>query len=178
MKLLDMTKKYGKATYKYPFEPYEVPENYRGKPNYTYDLCIGCAACGVACPSNAIELKLNDTKDRLVWKFDAGRCIFCGRCDEVCPTGAVMLSSEFELAVKFDKSALMQQGELVVAHCKCCGKPFTTKRLIDYALERMQNANLPDDRLEEAKEYVYYCVDCKKQHTVSKFCKEGGEVIK
>lgn len=112
MKLFDITEKYGKATYAYPFEPYIVPENFRGQPDYTYDLCIGCAACGIACPSNAIELKMNDEQTRLVWQFDCGRCIFCGRCDEVCPTGAVRLSDSFELAVKFDKSALIQRGEL------------------------------------------------------------------
>ena len=58
MKLFDITEKYGKATYAYPFEPYIVPENFRGQPEYTYELCIGCAACGIACPSNAIELKM------------------------------------------------------------------------------------------------------------------------
>ncbi len=29
MKLFDITEKYGKATYAYPFEPYIVPENFR-----------------------------------------------------------------------------------------------------------------------------------------------------
>ena len=95
MKLFDVTEKYGKATYAYPFEPYKVPENFRGQPFYTYELCIGCAACGVACPSNAIELKMNEKQDKLVWQFDCGRCIFCGRCDEVCPTGGVRLSQGF-----------------------------------------------------------------------------------
>ena len=32
MKLLDISKKYGEITHKYPFEPYKVAENFRGKP--------------------------------------------------------------------------------------------------------------------------------------------------
>ena len=76
MKLFDITEKYGKATYAYPFEPYIVPENFRGQPNYTYDLCIGCAACGIACPSNAIELKMNEEQTKLVWEFDCKQSLF------------------------------------------------------------------------------------------------------
>ncbi|CZE47858.1 formate hydrogenlyase complex iron-sulfur subunit [Campylobacter geochelonis] len=168
MKLFDITQKYGKATYAYPFEPYKVQENFRGQPTYTYELCIGCAACGVACPSNAIEVKMNESKDKLIWRFDCARCIFCGRCDEVCPTRAVKLSDSFELAVKFDKSALIQKGELEIQKCKCCGKPFVSKRLINYTFEKLSSANLLPDRLEEAKEYLYICPECKKANSVKR----------
>ena len=57
MKILDLTSKYGVVTTKYPFEPYNPGDYFRGLPRYNYSLCIGCAACGVACPSNAITLK-------------------------------------------------------------------------------------------------------------------------
>ena len=178
MKLFDITEKYGKATYAYPFEPYIVPENFRGQPDYTYDLCIGCAACGIACPSNAIELKMNEEQTKLVWEFDCGRCIFCGRCDEVCPTGAVRLSDSFELAVKFDKSALIQRGELEMQTCKCCGKPFTPKRLINFTLEKLGTANLLPGRLEEAKEYLFICPECKKNQSAERLTKGIEEAIK
>jgi NAD-dependent dihydropyrimidine dehydrogenase PreA subunit len=75
MKLLDISKKYGEITHKYPFEPYKVAENFRGKPAYVYDLCIGCAACGIACPSNAITVVFNDDKSKLIWEFDCGLVI-------------------------------------------------------------------------------------------------------
>lgn len=171
MKLLDITEKYGKATYSYPLEPYAVPENFRGKPQYTFDLCIGCTACGVACPSNAIEVKMNKEQTKLVWEFNCGRCIFCGRCDEVCPTGAVRLSNEYELAVKFNKDDLIQRGELDIETCKCCNQPFTVKRLIKFALDRMKNARLSDERIAEAEDYLHICPKCKEQRAVDKMTK-------
>ena len=172
MKLFDITEKYGKATYAYPFEPYKVPDNFRGQPFYTYELCVGCAACGVACPSNAIELKMNEKQDKLVWQFD------CGRCDEVCPTGGVRLSQGFELAVKFDKSALIQRGELEMQKCKCCGKPYTPVRLVNYTFSKLSTANLLPGRLEEAKNYLYICPECKKAQSVERLTKDVEEGIK
>ena len=176
MKLLDITEKYGKTTHKYPFEPYHVSANFRGKPSYVYDRCIGCAACGIACPSNAITVQFNEPKSKLIWEFDCGRCIFCGRCDEVCPTGAIRLSEEFELAVKFDKSALIQRGELDAQYCTQCQKPFTVKRLIQYSFERLTKANLGEKRLQEAKKYLCICPTCKKNATVANFT-SGKEMV-
>lgn len=166
MKLLDMTKKYGKATYKYPLEPYEVSEGFRGKPSYTYENCIGCTACAVACPSNAINVKLNEDKTKLVWEFHAGRCIFCARCDEVCPTNAIVLSQEFELAVKFNKNNLIERGELDVEYCEVCNKPFTTKRLISYSLQRLEKVGWDKDTLANKVKYIKTCSDCKRKHEV------------
>jgi len=171
MKLLDMTKKYGNATYGYPLEPYYVPEGFRGKPSYTYENCIGCTACGIACPSNAINVKLNEERTKLVWEFDAARCIFCGRCDEVCPTGAIVLSKEFETAVKFDKKDLIERGELDVAYCEVCNKPFTTKRLIAYDIERLKKVGWAEKTLEEKTKYIKTCPDCKRALTIEKISK-------
>ena len=170
MKLLDISKKYGEITHKYPFEPYQVANHFRGKPAYIFDLCIGCAACGIACPSNAITVEFNDGKSKLVWEFDCGRCIFCGRCDEVCPTGAIRLSEEF------DKSALIQRGELDVQCCTTCQKPFTAKRLVKYSYDRLSKANLGEKRLEEAKSYLNICPTCKKNATVANFT-TGKEMV-
>lgn len=166
MKFLDMTKKYGKATYNYPFEPYEVPEGFRGKPVYDYSKCIGCTACGVACPSNAINVKMNKDITKLVWEFDCARCIFCGRCDEVCPTGAVLQSQQFEIAVKFDKSALKVVGELDLEYCESCKKPFTTKRLISYSTERLIEAGWDKSYIDAKTAHMKTCPECKKQKVV------------
>ncbi|RXJ88232.1 formate hydrogenlyase complex iron-sulfur subunit [Arcobacter sp. CECT 8985] len=171
MKLLDMANKYGKATYAYPLQPYEVAENFRGKPSYTYENCIGCTACGVACPSNAINVKLNKDKTKLVWQFDAARCIFCGRCDEVCPTGAIVLSNEFELAVKFDRNNLKEKGELDVEYCEVCNKPFTTKRLIAYDIERLKKVGWSKENIDLKVKYIRTCPDCKRQIETEKMSK-------
>lgn len=166
MKLLDMTKKYGKATYNYPFEPYLVPDGFRGKPSYTYENCIGCTACAVACPSNAMNVKLNADQTKLVWEFNCARCIFCGRCDEVCPTNAISLSDTFEMAVRFDKTALIETGELEVENCKSCKKPFTTKKLISHNIERLIKCGWDEASIEEKVDYIRTCPECKKKQAV------------
>ena len=68
MKIIDLLKKSGVVTSPYPLQPYEVSENFRGKPKYNYSFCIGCAACGIACPPNAISVKIEDgeTKEIVV----------------------------------------------------------------------------------------------------------------
>lgn len=176
MKLLDMTQKYGNATYQYPFAPYHVDKYFRGKPVYDYDKCIGCTACAVACPSNAINVKMNLDKTRLVWEFDCARCIFCGRCDEVCPTNAVVQSQQYEVAVKFNKEALKIKGELELECCKVCNKQFTTKKLIAYNMERLKNCGWDNASLEEKTEYMHICPDCKRDIAVERSSKyfSGG----
>ncbi len=176
LKFVDINEKYGSTTYGYPFEPYNVNTNYRGLPKYNFSTCIGCAACGIACPPNAITVKFNDDKSKLVWEFDCGRCIFCGRCDEVCPTTAIRLSEEFELATKFDKQSLIQRGELDSQYCSECGKAFSTKRLIDFTYERLSKASLDETRLKEAEGYLHMCPDCKQDIASKKIIK--GEEMK
>ncbi len=178
MKLLDMTEKYGQATCNYPFEPYTIFEGFRGKPSYTYEYCLGCTACANACPSNAINVKMNEDKTKLVWEFNCGRCIFCGRCDEVCPTGAVVLSEQFENAVKFDKDNLYERGELDLQKCEVCNRVFTTKRLIAYDVERLKKVGWSDEYLEEKIKFIKTCPDCKRKKSVENIAtgfNKGGE---
>ena len=56
-KLLKTVFKAGDVTTKYPFKPYEVDEDFRGKPELNSDQCIVCAACTIACPANALTMR-------------------------------------------------------------------------------------------------------------------------
>jgi len=172
MKLLDITRKIGTATYSYPFEPYEVPEGFRGKPEYEYEKCIGCAACAIACPPNALNVKYNKENNKVMWEFDCSRCIFCARCEEVCPTDAIVLSPEYEMAVKFNKNDLNELSELEVVCCEVCNKPFTTKRLMNYAIERLEKTGAVINE-EKIKYMMSTCPECKKNQAVNVFTKRS-----
>ena len=64
-KLLKTVFKAGDVTTKYPFKPYEVDEDFRGKPELNSDQCIVCAACTIACPANALTMRTDPvTGDR------------------------------------------------------------------------------------------------------------------
>ena len=56
-KLLKTVFKAGDVTTKYPFKPYEVDDDFRGKPELNSDQCIVCAACTIACPANALTMR-------------------------------------------------------------------------------------------------------------------------
>lgn len=224
MKIFDILKKVGIVTHKYPAAPYIMDDRFRGKPEYNYSLCIGCAACAIACPPNAISVKwkkeasdeasgdkvqgeLSEVAGEEVtaseaqavvggeakcgeaqtatqcapkitainYAYDAGRCIFCGRCDEVCPTGAIALGNEWELAVKFDKTALLQTGELDIAHCKECGKPFKSVRFLAHVKDKLALGVLNGRDFES---YAQICRECKRDAVVARMAKNELEVIK
>ncbi|HBO38455.1 MAG TPA: hydrogenase, partial [Pasteurellaceae bacterium] len=87
-KLLKTVFRTGDTTTKYPFKPYEVDPDFRGKPELNSDQCIVCGACTMACPSNALSMRTDPENGVRSWLLFLGRCIFCGRCEEVCPTKA------------------------------------------------------------------------------------------
>ena len=113
------------ATTKYPFVKPKLPDDFRGKPNYTIRTCnmidlsgtqrqIGfdvqklvntnCTVCARDCPAFAIEIVEVDGKKRP--QFDLNKCIFCNQCVESCPRNAITSSTEYELATT-DKNSLI-----------------------------------------------------------------------
>ncbi len=141
------------VTERYPYEPVEVPEGFRGKPRIDPSMCVGCGACVNACPPNA--LSMSDEGDYRVIKLFIGRCIFCGRCEEVCPFQAIKLSKEFELAVT-DVGDLTQEVRLVMVKCAVCGKPYATLREVKRVAEA-----LPDG----LRALAYVCPQCRELMT-------------
>ncbi|MEM2058845.1 MAG: 4Fe-4S binding protein, partial [Thermoproteota archaeon] len=86
-----------RATLLYPFEKRAVAEDYRGKVEIDYNLCIGCGLCAKDCPSSAIELVLtSDNKKKP--KYYISRCTFCAQCAESCPRKAIKMTPFYELA--------------------------------------------------------------------------------
>ena len=80
----------GVVTKRYPYEPIEVPDGFRGKPVIDGDKCVGCGACANVCPPNAIEI-FDEGGYRIV-RLYIGKCIFCGRCSDICPENAILPS--------------------------------------------------------------------------------------
>jgi len=117
------------ATTKYPFVKPKLPEDYRGKPEYTITTCnmidlsgtkrelglgfdvsslvrTNCTVCCRDCPANAIEIVEVDGKKRP--QFDFNKCIFCNQCIESCPRNAIKGTAEYELATTVKSSLIIK----------------------------------------------------------------------
>ncbi|MFA9440193.1 formate hydrogenlyase complex iron-sulfur subunit [Uliginosibacterium sp. sgz301328] len=164
-KLLKIIARAGEATEKYPFAPMPVSPGFRGKPEYTSQQCIACAACVLACPPNALTVKTDADACTRTWSLNLGRCIFCGRCEEVCPTGAIELSPEFELAVG-SKADLLQQATFTLMRCRQCDTPFAPTKEVEYALALTVQQGVPESDLESLRARFETCPDCKRLHTL------------
>ena len=166
-KLLKTVFKTGDATTKYPFKPYEVDPDFRGKPELNSDQCIVCGACTIACPANALTMRTNMEKGDRTWSLFLGRCIFCGRCEEVCPTKAIRLTQDFELSVK-NKQDLFQETTFATVACQQCHRPFTSYKELNYAIDVMKQQVSDPEVINQKLQVLHTCPDCKRQNSLEK----------
>lgn len=88
-------------TLRYPFEPKEPAQRYRGLHLNDWEKCTGCGNCLDICPNEAITMKAipeitprpGEKNERP--QIDYGRCCFCGLCVDVCPPGSLRLSRDY-----------------------------------------------------------------------------------
>jgi len=85
------------ATVLYPKERLELPPNFRGRPVFHPEKCIGCMLCTKDCPSRAVEINKIAEKTYSC-TFHLGRCIYCGQCADSCNKDAITMSHIYELA--------------------------------------------------------------------------------
>ncbi|WP_044470706.1 formate hydrogenlyase complex iron-sulfur subunit [Mannheimia massilioguelmaensis] len=166
-KLLKTVFKAGDVTTKYPFKPYEVDPDFRGRPELNSDQCIVCGACTIACPANALTLNTNAEQGDRTWSLFLGRCIFCGRCEEVCPTKAIRLTQDFELSVK-NKQDLYQETTFKTASCQQCGTPFISYKELNYAVDLLKQQAYDPEDVNKKLAVLHTCPDCKRQNSLNK----------
>ena len=122
------------ATTKFPFKPHEPPDGYRGKPEYFDEYCVGCGACSLVCPGNAINMldpeepvtQLTPApKRKMQVRYDM--CNFCGNCEAHCITEkGIQLTKTFDLAL-FDRKLAVDEVEKELIICELCGGIVTTR---------------------------------------------------
>ncbi len=175
-KLFKEVLKVGEATVLYPFVPAEVSVGFRGRPQHVPELCMACAACAVACPSNALTIVTDMDQGIITWSIFYGRCIYCGRCEEVCPTGAIQLSQDFELAV-MNKADLFEQADYQLAACSQCGVFFAPAKELDYVLSLLGQAGLAGEEFAERKALLGICPTCRRKNDIAKLVELNQEAV-
>ncbi len=137
-----------KVTVRYPEERMEPTDRFRGMFKFSYDRCIACKLCAVACPIDIIYIDVHDEmiqegdKKKKVkvldrYDIDVKRCMFCSLCEEACPTKpkSIWLTTKtYELAT-YDRNDL-----------------YFNMQELEYWDERPQYTGLPDEKETKAIE--------------------------
>ena len=124
---------------RFPAEPLEPVEGFRGRPRFNEAGCIGCGACAEVCPPKCIDviddLESASPKRRLVQHLDA--CIWCGQCERYCPTQqGIKLSNEYD-CVGFSPEDFEECVEKDLLLCELCGSVLAPVDQIRWLVQRL-----------------------------------------
>jgi Ni,Fe-hydrogenase III small subunit/formate hydrogenlyase subunit 6/NADH:ubiquinone oxidoreductase subunit I len=95
-KILQKTFATGIVTTKYPEEPAQISEHFRGRPTFDFHKWKDARSAADVCPTGAIDVRDNGDSRRVT--VDYGLCVFCGLCAETSPDQAIQITQEFEMA--------------------------------------------------------------------------------
>jgi NADH-quinone oxidoreductase subunit I len=111
-------------TVQYPKHMRNYHPRFRGAVGFVRDQetgkerCVGCGLCSAVCPANCLTVVPGvdevGIRNARIYLYDMSRCVFCAMCVEVCPELALVMTHEFELAVR-DRSELVLDTEAMLA---------------------------------------------------------------
>jgi hydrogenase-4 component H len=122
----------------FPAESFEPIAQFRGRPRFDEDECIGCGACAEVCPAKCIDVTddVSGTPQRqLVQHLDA--CIWCGQCERYCTTEkGITLSNEYDF-VGFAPEDFEEKCDKELLLCECCGEIIAPKDQLRWLARRL-----------------------------------------
>ena len=136
-------------TTRFPAEPFEPQEAFRGRPRFDVDGCVGCGACAQVCPPKCIDviddLDCSPPKRILVQHLDA--CIVCGQCERYCPTQrGIRMSHEWDFA-GFEPTDFEERIEKELVMCEVCGELLAPADQLHWLVERLGPASFANPTL-------------------------------
>ncbi len=174
-------------TTRFPAEPFEPQDAFRGRPRFNVDGCIGCGACSQVCPPKCIEviddLDSAPPKRVLIQHLDA--CIVCGQCERYCPTQeGIRMTREWDFA-GFGPEDFEERIEKELVMCEVCGDLLAPADQLYWLAERLgpvsfanptlamfsgqrlgyveQGVNNPSETTLRSDRMAIQCPKCKRQ---------------
>jgi len=131
----------GPYTSAFPKEPHVPHPNFRGKPKFNKDKCVGCLACEEVCPVGAIahvDTTDTDTPTRTMIHY-ADTCIFCGQCEAACIADhqGIKLSNEWECSFFDRKKEAQETIDKELLLCEICAAPVACRDHLRWVSERL-----------------------------------------
>lgn len=130
----------GPYTSKFPKEPHQPHPNFRGLPKYNEEKCLGCLACVLVCPAEALSYKDStdpgNPKRELIHYTDT--CIFCSQCESACIADheGIKLSNDWELSF-FDRKQVGESISKELQLCEICGGAIACKDHLKWISEKI-----------------------------------------
>ena len=124
---------------RFPAEPFEPQEAFRGRPRFNVDACIGCGACSQVCPPKCIEVidDLDSTPPKRVLIQHLDACIVCGQCERYCPTQeGIRMTREWDFA-GFGPEDFEERIEKELVMCEVCGDMLAPADQLYWLAERL-----------------------------------------
>jgi ferredoxin len=118
------------------------------------ERCTLCMACVGVCPVGALA----DGGDLPQLNFIEANCVQCGLCQTACPEDAIGLSPRYLYDPATRRRARVLNEEAPF-YCVSCGKPFTTKKMMDRMTQKLDGHWM--FRTPEASRRVQMCGDCR-----------------
>lgn len=84
--------------------------------------CTACGLCARVCPTDALQLIVDNDKDNYQLAFMAKNCVDCGLCVALCEPGALHRQPPKAEKLLVDQPEILQQG--LLQHCQRCKTSF------------------------------------------------------
>ena len=114
----------GTVTVQFPEQKRERSNRYRGIHILTQrqdgtPKCVACYMCATACPAECIHIEAGERPEAQIEKYptrfeiDLLRCVYCGFCVDACPCEAIVMTQEYETAVRTREQAVIDKERLI-----------------------------------------------------------------